>query len=112
MKRFFLITLILLSVSGKDFVSARETTINDNKAVNESVYLYATKCNACGGFAMANCEYTAWNINDEKTCTHGYAWGMDVDICRVNAFKKQLERIHNELPYNHEKGLKIAYKGF
>ena len=74
MKRFFLITLILLSVSGKDFVSARETTINDNKAVNESVYLYATKCNACGGFAMADCEYTAWNIKDEKTGTHGYAW--------------------------------------
>lgn len=83
MKRFFLITLILLSVSGKDFVSARQTTINDNKLINESVDLYATKCNACGGFAMADCEYTAWNINDEKTCTHGYAWGMDVDICRV-----------------------------
>lgn len=56
MKRFFLITLIILSISNKDYVSARETTINDNKAVNESVYLYATKCNACGGFAMANCE--------------------------------------------------------
>ena len=33
-------------------------------------------------------------------------------VTSLTAFKKQLERIHNELPYNHEKGLKIAYKGF
>lgn len=83
MKRCFLITLILLSISGKDFVSARETTINDNKLINESVDLYTARCSNCGSIAKADCEYTAWNIDAEKTCIHGYAWGMDVDICRV-----------------------------
>ena len=78
MKRFFLITLILLSVSGKDFVSARQTTINDNKLINESVVLYTARCSNCGSIAKADCEYTPWNIDAEKICTHGYAWGTDL----------------------------------
>lgn len=83
MKRVFMIMLFLLFISNKDYVSARETTINDNKAVNESVDLYTARCKGCGSLAKADREYTPWNIDAEKICTHGYAWGMDVDICRV-----------------------------
>ena len=37
---------------------------------------------------------------------------IENEVKQLNGAKIMMERIHNELPYNHEKGLKIAYKGF
>ena len=60
-------------------------SMNGFESVTETYEIQprAAVCVRCGGRISTSTSWGTWLTKRNVKCTHGYAWGMDVDICRV-----------------------------